>query len=177
MQSLRAWVVARLDREIPGGTMHPGEAIFMAEFFLWCGLVVAAPLMTVWALFRSPYRRAVAVTALGLWCTLAGGALKGSMWSWMATENQRFQLRKIAALPDGAKPADVNLAPMKAIVFFVELDKLGRRLGYLTLLLPLLAVALVVRKTLGESPAEKRKSYGLESELFTTDDLRDTLLS
>jgi hypothetical protein len=147
--------------------MHPGEVVFITEFFFWCGLVVAAPLITVWAFFRSSYRRAAAVTALCLWCVLAGGALMGSIWGWMATENQQFQLRKIASLPDAAKPADVNLEPMKAIVFFVELDRLGRRLGYLTVLLPLLAVALIVRKTLRESTVEKRKPSEPASELFT----------
>jgi hypothetical protein len=147
--------------------MHPGEAVFIAEVLFWCGLVVAAPLITVWAFFRSSYRRAVALTALCLWCVLAGAALMGSIWGWMVTENQQFLLRKIASLPDGAKPADVNLEPMKAIVFFVLLDKLGRRLGYLTVLLPLLAAALIVRKSLSESTAEKRKPHDPESELFT----------
>jgi hypothetical protein len=84
----------------------------------------------------------------------------GAIWGWMATENQQFQLRKIASLPDGAKPADVNLAPMKAIVFFVELDKLGRRLGYITVLLPLFAAAPIVRRTLNESRPEKQKPLG-----------------
>ena len=27
--------------------MHPGETVFMAEYLSWCGLVVAAPLLTV----------------------------------------------------------------------------------------------------------------------------------
>jgi hypothetical protein len=79
--------------------MHPGEVVFITEFFFWCGLVVAAPLITVCAFFRSSYRRAVAVTALCLWCVLAGGALMGSIWGWMATENQQFQLRKIGLAP------------------------------------------------------------------------------
>jgi hypothetical protein len=149
--------------------MHPGESVFMAEFYFWCGLVVAAPLMTVWALFRSSYRRAVAVIALGLWCVLAGGALTGSMWGWMATENQQFLARKIAGLPEGAKAADVDLAPMKAIVFFVYLDQFGRRLGYLTVLLSLLVAALIVRKALRESPAEKPKPYAPEGEFFAPD--------
>jgi hypothetical protein len=140
--------------------MHPGEVVFVIEFFFWCGLVVATPLLTVWAFFRSSNQRVVAVTALCLWCALAGGALMGAIWGWMATENQQYQLRKIASLPDGAKPADVNLAPMKAIVFFVELDKLGRLLGYLTVLLPLLAAALIVRRTLSESTPEKQKPRG-----------------
>ena len=91
----------------------------------------------------------------------------GSIWGWMATENQQFQFRKIARLPEGARPADVDLEPMKAIVFFVQLDRLGRRLGYLTVLVPLLAAALIVRKTLGEKTAEPRKPYDPESELFT----------
>jgi hypothetical protein len=150
--------------------MHPGESVFMAEFVLWCSLVVVAPLLTLWALFRSSHQRAVAVIALCLWCALAGGALKGSMWSWMATENQRFQLRKIAALPSGAKPADVNLAPMKAIEFFVALDKLGRRLGYVTVLLPLAASALILRKVLGSDHADKRKPSGPDSEFFAPED-------
>lgn len=140
--------------------MHPGEGVFIIECFVWCGLVMAAPLLTVWALFRSSNRRVVAVTALCLWCVLAGGTLMGAIWGWMVTENQQFQLRKIASQPDGAKPADVNLAPMKAIVFFVELDKLGRRLGYLTVLLPLLAAALIVRRTLSETTPEKQKQFG-----------------
>jgi hypothetical protein len=147
--------------------MHPGETVFMTEFVFWCGLVVAAPLMTVWALFRSSYRRAVAVTALCLWCALAGGALMGSLWGWMTTENQQFQLRKIKHLPDGAKPSDANLEPMKALIFFVQLDRLGRRLGYVTVLLPLLAAALIVRNALNESGAEKRKPRDPESELFS----------
>jgi len=147
--------------------MHPGEVVFSAEVLFWCGLVVAAPLITVWACFRWSNRRAVAVTALCLWCVLAGGALMGAIWGWMATENQQFQLRKIARLPDGAKATDVNLEPMKAIVFFVLLDRLGWRLGYVTVLLPLLAAALIVRKTLSESTAANRKPSDPESELFT----------
>lgn len=91
----------------------------------------------------------------------------GSLWGWMATENQQFQLRKMARLPDGARPADVNLEPMKAIIFFVELDRLGRRLGYSTVLLPLLVAALIVRKTLGEGTADRREPDDPESELFT----------
>ena len=140
--------------------MHPGEVVFMIEFFFWCGLVLAAPLLTVWAFFRASNRRVVVVTALCLWCVLAGGTLMGAIWGWMATENQQYQLRKIASLPDGARPTDVNLGPMKAIVFFVELDKLGRRLGYLTVLLPLLATALIMRRTLSESTPEKQKQFG-----------------
>jgi len=50
---------------------------------------------------------------------------------------------------------------------FVLLDGLGWRLGYLTVLLPLLAVALIVRKTLSEGRAEKRKPPDPKSELFT----------
>jgi hypothetical protein len=34
-------------------------------------------------------------------------------------------------------------------------------------LLPLLASALILRKALGENPAEKRKTFDPESELFT----------
>ena len=147
--------------------MHPGELLFIAEFVFWCGLVVAAPLVTACAFFRSSYRRAVAVTALCLWCMLAGGALMGSIWGWMTTANQQFQLGKIARLPAGAKPADVNLEPMKAIVFFVQLDKLGRRLGYLTVLLPLLTATLIVRKALGEEAAERPKTPDPGTELFT----------
>jgi hypothetical protein len=147
--------------------MHPGEAVFITEVLFWCGLVLAAPLITVWAFFRSSHRRAVAVTALCLWCVVAGAALMGSIWGWMATENQQFLLRKIARLPEGAKPADVDLEPMKAIEFFVLLDKLGRRLGYLTVLLPLFAAAVIVRKTLSESPAQKPKPRDPESELFS----------
>ena len=92
--------------------MFPGQNVFLAEFFLWCGLVLAAPVMTVWALFRSRYRRMVAVAALCLWCAIAGGALMGAMWGWMANADQQVQLRRIASLPDGAKAADVTLRPM-----------------------------------------------------------------
>jgi hypothetical protein len=147
--------------------MHPGELVFISEVIFWCGLVLAAPLITVWAFFRSSYRRAVAVIALCLWCVLAGAALMGSIWGWMVTENQQFLLRKIARLPDGSKPADLDLEPMKAIVFFVLLDKLGRRLGYLTVLFPLVATAVIVRKTLSVTPAEKPKPRDPESELFS----------
>jgi hypothetical protein len=147
--------------------MHPGQELFMTELLLWCALAVVAPLITVWACFRSSHRRVVAVTALCLWCVLAGGTLIGSIWGWMTIENQRFQLTKIAHLPDGAKPSDMDLEPMKAVVFFVQLDGLGRRLGYLTVLLPLLASALIVRKVFNESTAEKKKPHDPESELFT----------
>ena len=147
--------------------MHPGQVVFIAEVFFWCGLIVAAPLMTIWACFRSSKRPAVAVTALCLWCVLAGAALMGAIWGWMATENQQFLLTKLARLPATAKPADANLEPMKAVAFFVLLDRLGLRLAYLTLLLPLLASALIVRKTLGKGPADKRKPSDPESELFT----------
>jgi len=85
----------------------------------------------------------------------------------MANENQHFLLTKLAKLPAAAKPADANLEPMKAIAFFVLLDKLGLRLAYLTLLLPLLASVLIVRKTLRELPADKPKPSAPESELFT----------
>ena len=44
---------------------------------------------------------------------------------------------------------------------------LGRHLGYLPVLLPLLAAALIVRKAFSDNPAEKRKPYDPESELFT----------
>ena len=104
--------------------MFPGQNVFLAEFFLWCGLVLAAPVMTVSALFRSRYRRMVAVAALCLWCAIAGGALMGAMWGWMANADQQVQLRRIASLPDGAKAADVTLRPMGSVLFFVELDKL-----------------------------------------------------
>ena len=147
--------------------MLPGQDVFLAEFFLWCGLVLAAPVMTVWALFRSRYRRMVAVAALCLWCAIAGGALMGAMWGWMATADQQVQRRRIASLPDGAKAADVTLRPMGSVLFFVELDKLGRRLGYLPVLLPLLAAALIVRKAFSDNPVEKRKPYDPESEIFT----------
>jgi hypothetical protein len=147
--------------------MHPGQVVFIAEVFFWCGLIVAAPVMTIWACFRSSKRPAVAVSALCLWCTLAGAALMGAIWGWMASENQQLLHRKLARLPEAAKPADVNLEPMKAIVVFVLLDRLGLRLGYLTVLLPLLASALIVRKTLGNRPADKQKPSDPESELFT----------
>lgn len=152
---------------IRGVTMFPSQTFFITEFFFWCGLVLAAPLMTVWALFRSRYRRMAAVTALCLWCVLAGGALMGSMWGWMATADRQVQLKKIASLPDGARAADVNLQHMGSVLFFIELDKLGRRLGYATVLLPLLASALIVRKALGEDSPPKRKPYDPEGELFT----------
>lgn len=147
--------------------MFPGQTLFITELFLWCGLVVAAPLVTVWALFRSRFRRMAAVTALGLWCVLAGGALMGSIWGWMAAADRQVQLMKIASLPEGAKPADVNLQPMGAVLFFVELDRFGRRLAYATVLLPLVASVFIARKALGEEPAAKRKPYDPESELFT----------
>jgi hypothetical protein len=151
--------------------MPAGGAVFLAEFALWCGLVLAAPVMTAWALIRSSKQRTVAVIALCVWCTLAGATLMGAMWGWMATENERFQLRKIAALPPGAKPADVDLGPMGSVLFFTELDRFGRRLSYLLVLLPLVATALIVRKTLVASPSEKQSSHGLESEVFTPHDL------
>jgi hypothetical protein len=93
--------------------------------------------------------------------------LMGAMWSWMATENQEFQLRKIARLPEGAKPADVDLEPMKALEFFVLFDGLGRRLCYLTVIGPLVAAAVIVRKALGESTREQQRPPDPESELFT----------
>jgi hypothetical protein len=138
--------------------VHPGETVFITEFFLWCGLVVAAPLLTLWVCFRTSRQRAVAVTALCLWCILAGGTLKGALWGWMASENQQFQLRKIARLPAGAKPTDVNLEPMKAIIFFVELDRLGRRLCYLPVLLPLMLTTVIVRKALSASQSMPQSS-------------------
>ena len=147
--------------------MHPGELLFSIELLFWCGLVLAAPLLTLLALFRLWNRRAIAVTALCLWCVLAGAALMGAMWSWMATENQNLQHRKIARMPITAKAGDVNLEPMKAIVFFVQLDGLGKRLGYATVLLPLIAAVLILKKSLGDSSAEKPKKIDPDNELFT----------
>jgi len=85
----------------------------------------------------------------------------------MATENQNLQFRKIARLPDTAKPADIDLTPMKAIVFFVLLDRLGRRLAYSTVLFPLIATALIVKKVFRETTPEMPKKMDPENELFT----------
>ena len=147
--------------------MQAGQVLFMTQFLFWCGVAVAAPLLTIWAFYRSSKRRAVAVTALCLWCVLAGGALMGAMWSWMATENQHLQFRKIARMPEGAKPADVDLEPMKAIEFFVAFDRLGQHLGYMTVIAPLLAAAAIAKKALGERIVEKQEPRKPESELFT----------
>jgi hypothetical protein len=111
--------------------------------------------------------RAVAIIALGLWSALAGGTLMGAMWGWMATADQQVQLKKLASLPRGAKPADVDLKPIVAVLFFVKLDQFGRHLGYLTILIPLVATDLIVRKALAEGSAEKPKPPDPESELFT----------
>jgi hypothetical protein len=147
--------------------MLPAQDIFLAEFFILCGAAPVAPSMTVWALFRSRYRRMAAVTALCLWCVLAGAALMGSMWGWMAETDRQVQLRKIASLPRGARSADVRLDPMGSVLFLVALDRLGRRLWYLPVLLPLWASARIARKALGEHPAEKQKPFDPEGEIFS----------
>jgi hypothetical protein len=147
--------------------MHPGEFMFLVGLFIWLGLVIIAPLLTLWALFPTSRRRGIAVIALCLWSALAGAALMGAIWGWIATENRQYQLRKIAQMPEGAKPTEVDLEPMNAITFFVQLDRLGRRVGYLTVLVPLVGTAVLVRRTRGGSSPEKPSPKTPESELFS----------
>jgi hypothetical protein len=147
--------------------MSPDAALFFVEFVFWCGLVLAAPVMTAWAFLRTTRRHVPATVALCLWCAVAGGVLMGSMWSWMHTENRQFQLRKIQALPKTAVPADVNLRPMEAIIFFVGMDGVAKRLAYLTAIVPLVGTAILVRKNLSEKSPPNLKSVDPDDDLFT----------
>ena len=127
-----------------------------------------ALVVTLWALVDPRRRSAASLVALCFWSALAGGALQGALWASITTENSKFQQRKIAALPQGATAADVDLQPMQALRFFVSLDRFGRRLGYITVIHPLLLSIRLVSYT-RERPglAKQKLSVSEEEERFT----------
>lgn len=124
--------------------MKAGELAILIPLLLWLLLLVLALIFTLLAFVGARRRKNTATVALCLWCALAGASLQSALWASITTENLRFQHRKIARLPQGARASDVNLEPMAALKFLVSLDKLGRRLGYVTIILPLiLSIRLV----------------------------------
>ncbi len=147
--------------------MRPDRLLFVVELIAWLSVTIFAVALTIWALFRSRMRRAVATTALCLWCVIAGAALMGSMWAFMTVENHNYQQQQIAKLPPGTPATDVELRTMGAIIFFVKLDETGRRILYATVLVPLIGTVFLLRKISRGNPPEKTKTDELEHELFS----------
>jgi hypothetical protein len=140
----------------------------LVAFFLWLGLVVCALVCTVWALLAGARKKAAATAALCLWCTIAGGTLTSAIWSWMTEANMRFQYTKIAHLPPQSTPKDVDLDPIKMLLWFVQLDAFGRRVRYLTVILPLVGTLMILRSAY-HSPRSTTMKPDSSDELFHPD--------
>lgn len=144
--------------------MKPVEIFIIVPTFVWFALTLAALISLIWAMCTRG-RGVASVTALCLWCALAGGTLMSSLWSTMTVENTAYQYRQIARMPPGARASDVRFEQMKALTFFVMLDRLGRRLGYFTIIIPLLAVITIVKANPSAPTSEpKRKREVVEQE-------------
>lgn len=118
-------------------------------------LAVGAVGATLWAVAARRSKRGAATLALCLWCAVAGGTLSSALWSWMTTTNFAYQRFQIARLPAGTKAVDVKFQAMQMLVFYINLDRFGRRLLYLTVLLPLVFAVVIFRKARSAPEVEK----------------------
>jgi hypothetical protein len=147
-----------------------GEAMetiaVLAALVLWCALVIGALVCSLWALVATASKKVAATVALCLWCTIAGGTLTSALWSWMTTANLQFQYTKIARMPPGSKPDDVNLQSMQMLTFFVKLDELGRRIGYLTIIIPLVGAIVLLRSACNPGMSTEKVQHTPNDEFF-----------
>ncbi|WP_422929097.1 hypothetical protein [Singulisphaera sp. PoT] len=143
--------------------------LFMGTVFAWWGLMLLAPLVTAWAYFRRSNRHATAVVSLCLWCVLAGGVVMGSLWSCIARMTQHAYAAQLRDLPEGTKPAEIQLKPIAVETFFIKADEFVQFLAYTTILIPLFLAARLVKRTLHEHSAQPWKPVPQEpdDELFS----------
>jgi hypothetical protein len=118
------------------------------SLFLWCAVPLAAIGSLAWAILaRGDRKRGASTVALCLVCVLVGGTLSGSLWSWMTTTNLEYLSGRIASLPPGGQPIQLEPQSMGMLKFFVRLDRLLGRFLYATTLVPLVIAVVLYRRS------------------------------
>jgi hypothetical protein len=121
-------------------------------------MALAAVIFSIAAIVSTTRRRGLSTIALCLWCVLAGFTLSGAIWSWMTEENHQYEQRQLQRLPAGTPTSGVELYVMGMLLFFVKLDHLGRRLLYMTVLIPLVFCIRGWRRAQSAVPPEKKSN-------------------
>lgn len=111
--------------------------------------------LSIAAAFLPTKRRGLLTVALCLWCVLAGFTLSSAVWAWMTDENLRYVQTQLSEMPPDAKAREVTPYTMSMLVFFLQLDHLGRKFLYSTVIVPLAICIFARAKTNRTASKEK----------------------